>query len=184
MSKQQLNDLDFQNVARILNLLDPTLAQHAATKNYVDTIRQKLLTTALLTNTSNVTLTNITELNYVLEANKTYAFEFYILFQSNAATTTGIALTLSAPAGTLAASVLIPVAADGTGGALQGWITASGDVVVGTGVQAINTTYLARIVGVIQTTAAGNFFPQFRSEVNGSQVSCRIGSVGFLEKLN
>lgn len=34
--QSQLVDLDFANVARILNLLDPTLAQHPATKAYVD----------------------------------------------------------------------------------------------------------------------------------------------------
>lgn len=36
MAKQQLSDLDFANVARIVNLPDPTAAQHAATKAYVD----------------------------------------------------------------------------------------------------------------------------------------------------
>ena len=36
MSKQILSDLDFNNQSRILNLLDPTLAQHPATKAYVD----------------------------------------------------------------------------------------------------------------------------------------------------
>ncbi len=36
MSRQVLTDLDFNNVARLLNLPDPTLAQHAATKAYVD----------------------------------------------------------------------------------------------------------------------------------------------------
>ena len=36
MSKQILSDLDFNSAARILNLPDPTLAQHPATKAYVD----------------------------------------------------------------------------------------------------------------------------------------------------
>lgn len=36
MSKQVLSDLDFNSVARVINLPDPTLAQHAATKAYVD----------------------------------------------------------------------------------------------------------------------------------------------------
>ena len=36
MSKQILSDLDFNNQSRILNLLDPTSAQHPATKAYVD----------------------------------------------------------------------------------------------------------------------------------------------------
>lgn len=36
MSKPVSTDLDFQGVARILNLPDPSAAQHAATKAYVD----------------------------------------------------------------------------------------------------------------------------------------------------
>lgn len=36
MAKQILSDLDFNSVARITNLPDPTAAQHAATKAYVD----------------------------------------------------------------------------------------------------------------------------------------------------
>lgn len=36
MPRSQLADLDFGNVARILGLPDPTLAQHPATKAYVD----------------------------------------------------------------------------------------------------------------------------------------------------
>lgn len=36
MSKPILSDQDFGGTARILNLPDPTLAQHPATKNYVD----------------------------------------------------------------------------------------------------------------------------------------------------
>ncbi|MGE0196093.1 MAG: hypothetical protein AB7P48_10775 [Methylocystis sp.] len=36
MSKQVLTDLDFNSVAKLLNFPDPTAAQHAATKAYVD----------------------------------------------------------------------------------------------------------------------------------------------------
>lgn len=36
MARSQLVDLDFGSVSRVLNLPDPTLAQHAATKAYVD----------------------------------------------------------------------------------------------------------------------------------------------------
>jgi hypothetical protein len=36
MSKKVLSDLDFNSASRILNLLDPTAAQHPATKAYVD----------------------------------------------------------------------------------------------------------------------------------------------------
>lgn len=36
MAKSVKSDLDFESIARILNLPDPTLAQHAATRAYVD----------------------------------------------------------------------------------------------------------------------------------------------------
>lgn len=36
MSRPILSDLDFGSVAKIVNLIDPTAAQHAATKAYVD----------------------------------------------------------------------------------------------------------------------------------------------------
>ena len=36
MAQQVLTDLDFNSAARVTNLPDPTLAQHAATKAYVD----------------------------------------------------------------------------------------------------------------------------------------------------
>lgn len=36
MAKAVKSDLDMESTTRLLNLLDPALAQHAATKNYVD----------------------------------------------------------------------------------------------------------------------------------------------------
>lgn len=36
MGTKRYQDLDFRNVHRVLNLVDPSLAQHAATKAYVD----------------------------------------------------------------------------------------------------------------------------------------------------
>jgi hypothetical protein len=42
MGKQVLSDLDFNNAARVIGLPDPTDAQHAATKAYVDSIVEGL----------------------------------------------------------------------------------------------------------------------------------------------
>ena len=59
MSKQILSDLDFNSAARILNLPDPTLAQHPATKSYVDSAVEGLAwkDSVRVATTANVTLT-------------------------------------------------------------------------------------------------------------------------------
>lgn len=42
MARQQLTDLDFNNVARIINLPNPTADHHAATMGYVDSVVEGL----------------------------------------------------------------------------------------------------------------------------------------------
>lgn len=182
MSKQQLNDLDFQNVSRILNLLDPTLAQHAATKNYVDSLLQPQRITTRLTNNSNATLTSMTALQYALTAGGVYLLECFLLHQS-VATTTGLTLTLSTPTGIVSGIAATSIGNDGTGTRFHGNITASGDVVTSTGVQTANTSFLAHLYAIVQPTANGNLIPQFRSEVNGSQVSIEVGSSARLMRI-
>lgn len=59
MSKQVLSDLDFNNAARIVNLPDPTLAQHPATKAYVDSAVEGLAwkDSVRVASTANLTIT-------------------------------------------------------------------------------------------------------------------------------
>lgn len=59
MSKQVLSDFDFNNAARIVNLPDPTLAQHPATKAYVDSAVEGLAwkDSVRVASTANLTLT-------------------------------------------------------------------------------------------------------------------------------
>lgn len=57
--KDQLVDLDFKNENTAINLLDPTLAQDAATKNYVDSVAIAG-TKALFIQTASVTVGNTT----------------------------------------------------------------------------------------------------------------------------
>ena len=59
MSKQILSDLDFNNAARLLNLPDPTLPQHASTKAYVDSAVEGLAwkDSVRVASTANLTLT-------------------------------------------------------------------------------------------------------------------------------
>lgn len=125
-----------------------------------------------LTNNSNTTLTNVTDMAINVVNGKTYIIDAYILFRS-VATNTGIALTIGATgaSGTMNCCVDIPIAADGTGASFHGQITALGDIVIGTGVQAANTDYLARIEGFFTCTSSGTIYPQFRSELNASTIT-------------
>lgn len=103
---------------------------------------------------------------FALTSGITYHFEFRVLF-SCGQTTTGIKLGLAFPAATVvAASVNIPIAADGTAGELVGQITSSGDSVTGTGVETTGVVYLARIDGMIRTTVNGNLTLLYASEVS------------------
>jgi hypothetical protein len=122
-------------------------------------------------------------LSFALTASVTYAFEFRIVFQS-AATTTGIGLSVTFPAMTVfAAKALIPIAADAAAGEWQGWITASDDLVIGTGVQAANTNYLAIISGQCTPSANGTLQARVRSEINASTVTVKAGSCGMLQTI-
>ena len=125
-------------------------------------------------------LADVTGLSVPVTAGVSRRFRFDVVFRT-AATTTGIGLALTYPAAsTFAATARIPIGADGAGGELQGWVTSSGDAVVGTGVQAINTDYLATVEGVIVPTATGVVQLRFRSEIAASAVTVRAGSCAVL----
>jgi hypothetical protein len=133
--------------------------------------------------TSNLaSMTTATGLNLAVSANTAYTFSYYVLFQT-AAVNTGIGLAVTTPAGaTVQYTAVIPVAADGTAAARLGWGTFSGDTILGTGVEAANTTYVAHIYGVVHTGAtAGNLSVQYRSELAGTNVTLKTDSWGALE---
>jgi len=140
----------------------------------------ELVTTADILNNSNTTLSNVTELQFAVVSGRSYYIEATVIFRA-AATTTGLALTFGTPdtaAGTFAAQVNIPIAADGTAAIYGGNISSLGDLVVATGVQTAQPTwFVANVKGVFVATASGNLLPQFRSEVNGSNVNFGTGSV-------
>ena len=109
-----------------------------------------------------------------------YRFDFGIVFATGISTT-GIKLSALFPAAsTFAATAKIPIAGDGPGGELQGWITTSGDTVIGTAIQAASTKYFAKIEGVIIPSADGTLQPTYGSEIAGSAVSTFAGSYGIL----
>lgn len=125
-------------------------------------------------------LANVTALAFSVVSGTTYMFAFNILFKSQV-TTTGLKLGLTFPAvTTVGCMVRIPVAADGTAGELQGQITSSGDSVIGTGVEATGTTYMAEMKGVIRPSANGTLQVQYASEISATGVTVLAQSVGIL----
>ena len=139
----------------------------------------ELITTATLTNTSNVTNTNITELQMTCTAGKTYRIEGTLLWRATS-TARSVSLSMNTPdtaAGNIACAVRLPVAVDGTACGYEGAITTLGDSVVGTGCQAANTTYVAKVEGVFVCTTGGTLLPQFHSTTSGNTASLMVGSV-------
>lgn len=118
-----------------------------------------------------------TQMSFTVVNGVTYRFSFSIIFRS-ASTFTGAEFGLTAPTGTLSAIAIIPIAADGTGGAFHGSITSSGDSVTGTGVQATNADYLARVEGIFVATANGTLQLTTGSETNGTAITVKAGSMG------
>jgi hypothetical protein len=129
---------------------------------------------------SNVTLTNITDLGFTVTAGRTYYLEYTLMFRT-AATATGFAVSLNTSNTAVGEGALIvnmPIAADGTAALYSGTINAFGDVVTGTGVQTANPSwFICNMKGIFRCTTTGTLVPQFRSEVNGSNVNCGAGSV-------
>lgn len=145
-----------------------------------DAVPSTVKLTADLAASTSTTLANTTGLSFAVTAGNYYSFEFVVLFQS-AATTTGIRLGLTCPAFTVySARVEVPVAADGVSADMQGWLTTSGDSVLGTGVQAITTTYAAIIRGLILPSANGTIQVQHATEVAASGVTIKQGSHGVM----
>ena len=118
-----------------------------------------------------------TQLSFSVVNGVTYRFAFSIIFRS-ASTLAGAEFGLTAPAGTLSAIAIIPIAGDGTGAAFHGSITASNDTVTATGVQATNTDYFARVEGIYVATATGTLQLIVGSETNGQAITVRTGSMG------
>jgi hypothetical protein len=130
-------------------------------------------------------MANTSGLAFALTSGNTYEFDFKVLFQSLTTNACGIRLGLTFPAATIVtAATSIPAAADGTSGMYHGWITTSGDSVVGTGVQAISTTYIAWIYGVIRPSANGTLQVQHGSEVSAQAIRVKEQSIGKLTTIS
>lgn len=138
----------------------------------------ELIQTTQLTNNSNTTLTNISDLAFNVFAGNRYRIEAMILYRSTQANT-GMALTcaLSGGAtGTLALIASIPSGVDGIDHIHQGSITSSGDLVTAPKTPTSDLDFCSSIEGIFACTTSGTLTPQFRSEVNGQTITVQIGS--------
>jgi hypothetical protein len=128
--------------------------------------------------TTSTTLQVASELNIPLAANVTYSFEYYVLF-TTAGTNTGIGLGVNGPAAsTISYTVDIPTTTEGTAGSFSGVGTGWNDAVTATTAPATGSTYLARVHGIVRTTAAGDLSIGFRRGGANAQVVVKQYSWG------
>ncbi len=136
-------------------------------------------TPARATQTQSLTATglaNLTSLALAVVLGVTYRVRGLVLFTS-AATTTGLRLGLTCPAGVVACAVSIPIAADAAAAAWHGQINASADSVVGSGVQsAAPAVFCAQIDGVLVPSANGTLQLQGATEILNSAIVIQPGS--------
>lgn len=145
------------------------LTQSASSDTRLTTARA----TADVTN-STTTLANATGLALLLEANTTYAVEAKVMFQT-AATTTGIRLTQSVPAGaTVVAQWMTPTSLIANTAANQRAADAGAAT---TAIDAANSNTLASGSLLVVTGATpGNLQIRFASEVAASNAVVKAGS--------
>lgn len=198
MSKSHYVDLDMKD-NDILNLLTGIIFTNSSSVVSTDGLRsaigklqsqlnfwnELIKSTADVISSSNTTLTNVSDLQFNAIAGKSYWLEYMIRFRT-AATTTGFTVginTTNGAVGELDCQANLPVSADGTAALYTGSITSLGDLVTSTGVGAIQpTTYICNIKGIFICTTSGIIVPQFRSEVNGSNVNFRQNSMALIRE--
>ncbi len=120
---------------------------------------------------STTTLAAVTGLSFTAAANTTYLVEVFGTFQS-AATTTGIALALDTPSGTVSGQVLHPSSATALTGTEQIADNATTGATTGVRAAATNVPVLASFIVAVGPTG-GAVQLQFRSEVAASSVTMK-----------
>jgi hypothetical protein len=122
---------------------------------------------------STVTLANVTGLSFTGAANTTYLVEVLGTFQS-AAATTGIALALDIPSGSVSGQNIQPASATTVTGTEQIADAATTGATTGVRAAVTNVPILATYIVAIGATA-GTVQLQFRSEVAASAVTMKAG---------
>jgi hypothetical protein len=184
MSRKLLNaDIDFDNVARGINSLDPINNQDLVTKAYFEGLRYRV--SAAQATTLN-TYGNITQLVSAPLPVGNYAFRTVVRAQS-AAANTGYGFRIANGSATVAnifADWKIPVNTDLASAFFTGYTqrTVTDNLVTG-GVGSANTDYLITGFGFFSVTVEGTVAIQFRSENNGTAITVGIGSNLIIERL-
>ncbi len=122
---------------------------------------------------STVTLAPATGLSFAASANTTYLVELVGAFTS-AATTTGIAVALDIPSGSVAGQTIHPTSVTALGGSEQIADNATTGATTGVRAAATNVPIMARFI-VAVGAVAGTVQLQFRSEVAASAVTLKAG---------
>lgn len=117
------------------------------------------------------TLASVTGLLFTATANATYLVEVIGTFQS-AATTTGIALALDIPSGSVSGQIIHPASATTLTGTEQITDAATTGATTGVRSAATNVPILASFIVAVGATG-GNVQLQFRSEVAASAVTMK-----------
>lgn len=141
----------------------------------------KIMTTTATITATGTTPSNVLQLQYNLIDLSTYTVRCRLVFQTTATTVGAGAGVFVTVGSTIAASVDVPVAADGTAGGMQGWLTTNADSVLGTGVQAANTNYVIQIDGVVFAGTSASVYPTLVAEGGTGQMTLRAGSVCIYE---
>lgn len=130
-------------------------------------------TATVLNNTSNVTYTNITELQINCISGKIYKFRYFLRHTSNA-TATGITFSISGTAsGSIGAKAYMSTSRTATS---IPSLNAFAQAMAITGVPSTGPE-VSIIEGLFVCTGDGTMYPQFRSELNGSQVQILDNSI-------
>lgn len=118
-----------------------------------------------------------------LAANSTYAFEFYIRWQS-AATTTGIAFSIDGPASPTFIGYHIEIQTSGSSN-FDVWATAYNDNTPSNSIDAANVDRFARVSGMVRTASdvSALFELRFASEVAASAVTLKARSFCILTRV-